>query len=351
MIHSTLTFLKETFLPAAQNTPPQRADNQLITRKRIEFIDLAKGVCIILVVMLHCDINFSLPQLRLLRMPLYFILSGLFFKDYGGWGRLLEKKINRILIPFLFFCLLTYLILKICEYFNLNRTVDSILDTVRFNFPIWFLLCLFFVNLLYGVISQYIRNQVAMTIVCLLLGLFGYLLDTYSLRIGLYIDGALAAMPFFQFGVLLKKTPLLFPNKYDNYSWVIGMGMLVIGYVLVSLAGDPAIGFRDNSYVGNILITWLLSAITVVGTLLVLKSVRWCPFISYVGRYSIIVLGLHAIFIQALIQLGFDMGSEMLFFICLFITWLSIPVCRKYLPWFTAQKDCFHFPCNSKANI
>ena len=38
------------------------------------------------------------------RMPLYFILSGLFFKDYaGGIREFLLRKANRILIPYLFF--------------------------------------------------------------------------------------------------------------------------------------------------------------------------------------------------------------------------------------------------------
>lgn len=52
--------------------------------KRIEFIDLAKGVCIIMVVMGHCGCPLEIPGWTIVRMPLYFILSGLFFKDYGG---------------------------------------------------------------------------------------------------------------------------------------------------------------------------------------------------------------------------------------------------------------------------
>ena len=69
------------------------------TKKRIEFIDLAKGVCILLVIMMHTDVNVDFPGLRGMRMPLYFILSGLFFKDYVGFLNLLVKKANKILIP------------------------------------------------------------------------------------------------------------------------------------------------------------------------------------------------------------------------------------------------------------
>lgn len=34
------------------------------TKKRIEFIDLAKGVCILLVIMMHTDVNVDFPGLR-----------------------------------------------------------------------------------------------------------------------------------------------------------------------------------------------------------------------------------------------------------------------------------------------
>ena len=120
------------------------------TKKRIEFIDLAKGVCILLVIMMHTDVNVDFPGLRGMRMPLYFILSGLFFKDYGGFLNLLVKKANKILIPFLFFYLASYSIFYLIGWLSPDiikskATGISDLFTQRqlFNGPIWFLLALF----------------------------------------------------------------------------------------------------------------------------------------------------------------------------------------------------------------
>lgn len=63
------------------------------SEKRIEYIDLMKGICIILVVMNHCGAMRGLrPELSIINvlfagsMPLYFLLSGLFFKRYGSFG-------------------------------------------------------------------------------------------------------------------------------------------------------------------------------------------------------------------------------------------------------------------------
>ena len=72
--------------------------------QRIDFIDLAKGVCILLVVVGHCGAPIDIPGYEIVRMPLYFILSGLFFKEYGG-GELFyyqeDKQNNNSLFVFL----------------------------------------------------------------------------------------------------------------------------------------------------------------------------------------------------------------------------------------------------------
>lgn len=56
--------------------------------RRIDFVDLTKGVCIILVVIAHVGGAFEQldtnSMLSCFRMPLYFFISGVFFKSYEG---------------------------------------------------------------------------------------------------------------------------------------------------------------------------------------------------------------------------------------------------------------------------
>ena len=74
-------------------------------KMRIEYIDLAKGICILLVVWLHITDSVKFAGLGetdivtkyclAFLMPLYFFLSGMFFKTDGhGWNFIL-KKINK----------------------------------------------------------------------------------------------------------------------------------------------------------------------------------------------------------------------------------------------------------------
>lgn len=83
--------------------------------QRIEFIDLTKGLCIMLVVMMHVGGVFDSlatgPVLSSFTMPLYFFVSGLFFKSYEGFAGFLARKADKLLVPFLIFYLGAFLLM------------------------------------------------------------------------------------------------------------------------------------------------------------------------------------------------------------------------------------------------
>mgnify|MGYP000117442337 FL=1 len=126
--------------------------------KRVDFVDLTKGVCIILVVMAHIGGAFTKfdedSMVSCFRMPLYFFISGIFFKSYEGFLGFFLRKINKLLIPFTFFYvgafLLKYVVWKIAPgVFHLPVQWSELLvvfhghDLIKFNPPIWFLIALF----------------------------------------------------------------------------------------------------------------------------------------------------------------------------------------------------------------
>lgn len=65
--------------------------------KRIEYIDLMKGICIVLIIFIHCGVTSPSERMNEMladfRVPLYFFLSGLFFKEYGGFIDFCIRKI------------------------------------------------------------------------------------------------------------------------------------------------------------------------------------------------------------------------------------------------------------------
>ena len=140
---------------------------------RIEFIDLIKGICILLIVLSHVGGSFtvfdSYPIVTCFRMPLSFFVSGIFFRSYSGLIDFLIRKTNKLLIPFLFFYIgafmLQYLISRLFpHYFRLPVEFSELFiifephALIPFNPPIWFLLALYNCCLLFYMI-HFLRDK------------------------------------------------------------------------------------------------------------------------------------------------------------------------------------------------
>lgn len=327
-------------------------------KPRIQFIDLAKGVCILLVCIEHTELRGIMPHIfSLLRMPLYFVLAGLFFKDYGNFFNLTEKKINKILIPALFFYSISYPLYKVCEHFGLltdkgGHFFSVFLSDIRYCLPVWFLFALFFSNIIFCIIYRLAKERTFWVFIgSLLCSCAGYALYATQTRLVMYIDTTLSMMPFFFFGWWLRKVNILLPSAKDKlWFWlsIVAIAALVIGE---SRLGNYRIDYIYNELPGpHVIVSMLVGGILVLSTLFFLKSIVWLPFISYIGRYSIIVLLIHSQFIAALRSI-FTSEREWLVLLCtILICWLSIPIMRRYMPHVCAQKDWFKLPFRKKGN-
>lgn len=321
-------------------------------KKRIEFIDLAKGVCILIVVLGHCGVDFAIPGFEMMRMPLYFILSGLFFKDYGGLLELTIKKTNKILIPFLFFYAIAYIPFYILEAYKPGLIISDakgILDVFNnrqfFNGPIWFLLTLFWVNIIFCIISLNIKREYTRGLVTVLIGLCGITLGRYDIFLPCFLDVSMTALPYFYMGYVLKKTSLLFPNKYDKYNFLTVIVGYLVTFIISTHSEKMYMSFHYNHMYGNILLNYIGSFISVIAVLMLCKMIKHLPIVSFCGRYSIILLCMHHLVYRP-VKLGighFLSDSEYVSIITATVTVVVciviIPICVKYIPMFTAQKD------------
>lgn len=78
--------------------------------KRIEWIDLAKGMAIFLMVCGHTSIPSSLSNwIWSFHMPLFFIVSGMLFSPYNypSFADFLKKRCRTLLLPWLVFTVVT----------------------------------------------------------------------------------------------------------------------------------------------------------------------------------------------------------------------------------------------------
>lgn len=330
----------------------------MVEKKRIEFIDLAKGVCIFMVVLVHVIPEFgeNFPILTCLRMPLYFCLSGLFFKDYGGIKGNLLKKTNKILIPFVAWYLIGYAIYYTGRFFfPSDRVANFYIDDIFFhneifNVPIWFLLCLFWSNLFFSIIVSIFKKWYTILFGVSLFSFFGWLLYYNGIFNFLYLGSSLTCLPFFYMGYALKRSSILYPSSKKGPDFLIMAICLTLASLLAFIPEiPPRLNYSRNEIIaGNPVTIYLCAAFLVAGVLLMCKFIGKVPFLTYIGRYSIIVLVSHMILndlmVSALHRLTHQEVLSMSWKVLIFVVVMSlmliiIPFFKKYLSHITAQKD------------
>ena len=313
---------------------------------RIAYFDLAKGICIILVVLFHFQelYGISLPTDKyfdIIRMPLYFFLSGFFFKTYDGFLFFLRRKTDRLLIPFLFFYLTTSVILPIIATntlgirFNTGSEWSNLYAFLTYsafpNYPLWFLWALMIVNIIFFLITQLCNHSyIAMGIICLL---FTILLGRFScFHLPASLNMAIDGLWFFYLGYFAQKFELnniILKNRFTYTTLII---LAIIMYILLGSVSSEQISLLTlQRYIGG--------ACGILTLLYICKIINYIPYISYIGRYSIIVLVTHEPLIRILSTSSF---SPYLAIPILFASYsIIIPLMTKYMPHVTAQKELF----------
>lgn len=333
-------------------------------KKRIEYIDLMKGFCIMLVIMLHCHITFPIEKLNIMfsyfRMPLYFFLSGLFFKEYSCFTDFFTRKFCKLVIPYLFFCIFPYIFADLLVFDHLKTRSFWLIFIDPYNGPLWFLRSLFVTYLFYYLFykitgkNKYILGGLILLVSCTLgqLIVTGYLQPSplHSKFFNFCFHGqifvSILVLPFFYVAFLVK--PILMKLTNGAKSYKTALIVFCISLLLWYFAStSPDFVLLKDTYCGNNYFTFLLSSLGGIGCLWAIAYMLtklW--YISYLGRYSIIALGTH--YGLCVIMTDLNIEPILMFIIILILMPLFIFVFKRYFPYFTAQKDLFIYNKETK---
>ena len=319
-------------------------------KKRIEYIDLAKGICMLLVVMGHIQEAFADETLKdvsyvmsYFRMPLYFMLSGLFFKTYSGLHYFLIKKLNHLLIPYLFFLLLGFVTFR--------------------NYPIWFLFSLFSTNIIFyfcNVASERLGKKFLLPLMCLAISVVGFYLpngrgcDNLWMEHLYYVETAMTCIGFYYVGFFIRNSTEFLTRPEKSSSVIYAILLLLLCGAVVFVVGwyyDYAdTGFRLNFFDFPLYALYLAGLAGSVGVMIFARIVGHLPYVSYIGRYSIIVLLTH--FPMTVVLARFLPDKMPLTAVLVLL--LEIPVifvCKRYFPYLFAQKELIPLPEVGKTKL
>lgn len=317
--------------------------------QRIIYIDFMKGILIILLVAFHINPEIFGDISGFLMMG-FFFLSGLFFKIYNGFNDFLRRKINNLIVPLIFFIVIGsiyYFCRNLIEnHFDAKVALNQMPQNPMLNnVPMWFLAVLFEVNIIYYLMFKFLPRW-ANIVVALAFSAIGYVAVNCGYNIGLYFDITMVALPFYVLGHEFCRTGLIERGPHVAVRIVMAVAVAVILYLFAE-----RINMLHRVYPSYFKL-YMLPALFIISLHFLSQYIirRPIPVISYMGRYSIIVLGTHYFLIGPLRLITEKLLPQLVDTVWLFIILLTLVVTleypviyflRKYCPRLTAQKPFF----------
>ncbi len=283
--------------------------------ERLKFPDTLKGICILLMIIGHCEIPDTLYRLiYAFHIPAFFLISGYFFREESIKKSLL-KNTSRLLLPYVIFT--GIVALKLC--FDILRGVSP---EVLKNFGlsvllagpgveshqilpigvIWFLPALFFTRILFNVCYKFgagygivILNLIGFTAVCVpfsylpwgisqgLVGVIfyscGYLLSLNRVPKKFWLLFGMCAWSIAFFQMPMDLHFMIFPMPFLNVFTAIASSVFLI-LLLKKMEILTEISKKKSShFYKKLMKLWLICE----------------TFLSNCGRLSLLILGLHFI--------------------------------------------------------
>lgn len=284
--------------------------------KRFAFIDISKGLGILLVVLGHL---FRSDQaiyniIYAFHMPLFFILSGAFANTNLSLGQYFKKNFLRLYLPFVIFSLADFLLTIsssiLRNTFSITQVKSLLLSITGLNFtttntPIWFLFALFVIQMIYYFINANKILKMSALFIAPIFAIAAFFV--YFPKNCLWIV-AIPCLSFFVAGNFLKEKLLSLPEKIEESKtkYLIFTLIITVAFVFLSVKntnvrmgdciyGDPIL-FVFNAFAGTfvlIVFSVFISAFTPISKAL-------CFF----GKNSIIVLTTHYYFCRVIFPWG-----------------------------------------------
>jgi len=307
--------------------------------KRIEALDIAKGIGIILVIIGHMVSSYPFMWIYSFHMPLFFIISGICFKEekYPSFLQFIKKRIQTIAIPAvaLYFIILTLQTIVGVSGLNLQEQWEGVHPG-----SLWFLVTLFLIELLYFPLCRIpIRWRIPLLLASACLGVF---FSRNQITFFFDLTNVFFCTALYGFGNLISRfLPFILKSIKRQKKVIVvflSICMLSIPVLLIVLYGESFNLSFNRIPKHTILFTF--TAITSTVSVIILSTIL--PFkkiLTYLGQNTLVLLAFHGIPIDAaclyispyisnhiafkLIQL-----ITTFFFSCAFI-----PIFNNYLPW------------------
>lgn len=281
-------------------------------KKRVAWIDRAKGIAIILVVLGH---NLTLigsgEAGRILNifiysfhMPLFFILSGCTLNVNTPLKHFLKKKFRVLMVSNLLFSGLMFLFQFLIHYSyykdfhswikslsNAENVWNTILFTNRSSFGgYWFLPVLFCGQLICFLLVKYIHNLQYRILALMGMFILGVGLGYYKVALPLGVGEACLAAPFIYLGLEFQRRPdLLSRLRKVN---IVCFFLFIISNLMGIRHGYGTMNMCCSD-INNIVSFWINSLTGSILCMSIAQNVQVYRGLEWIGKNSLWIFGIH----------------------------------------------------------
>lgn len=247
------------------------------------WIDVAKGIGIILVILGHCIFPCH-ALIDIFHMPLFFVLAGVTFHSKQS-GEFVLGKINRIFVPYVFWAVISAILNFIPHNYG-----------GVFNGPLWFLPVMFSTLILIFIISKVNKNS-QMAIICLCAFLSWLFVEMPSIAEGLPFSLNLVLLSAF-YMYIGYKTGHYLKSENKKQSRIFVTLILVVLFILIfswlfqnyNLQGAYV---SQGLYRSNFIVVLICSIFGIFATLYISKLIGKSDILEWMGKNSLVLMCVH----------------------------------------------------------
>lgn len=291
----------------------------ILKKERTEWIDLARGWAIVLVVFAHTPIPAKLSSyIYSFHVPLFFIISG--FLLYNGLSKkpadFIKNKVLRLAVPYLFFSIIGYAYWVVARHVGweagadsinimtpLNGTFMAIRDSLfmTHNSALWFICSLFVSEVAFYLIFKLVKGDKLLLVTAVFAVMVGGMI--YNTFDGSALPWAVDTVPivlvFLCFGYFVHEYyPLWKKIRVQNklIRWGALISLVIVSFTTWMLITKTPAGLVDMYYgiYGNFVLYFVAAFSGALAVMLVFESfIPKSKHLAYVGSNSLIIYALH----------------------------------------------------------
>lgn len=310
------------------------------SKKRLDYIDSARGIGIVLVVFGHLlNQNSDLYSIIYsFHVPFFFLLSGMFLNPTLKFVSYLLKYIKRLLFPYVVVFLIGVLFTSLYSGFNSLKPDELFSQFIYANpikihvGPIWFFACFFDSVILFYFFYKTILSKVNYLFSCISIGVLcivAFYIPQIETKTGIYLpfklDVSFMALVFLSIGYIFKKQ-IMKQESLSSIKKIITLLILVFLVVTIShfLIGQT---YLSGGLYGHDIFLYIFTALC--GSLLIIilgmifERIR---ILCLIGKESLLIFSLHSLLITLFNQILSCLGLETSFIFSIIGVCLVVPI-------------------------